>query len=150
MNTRLDALRSEIRERGGALDEGFVATVKAYMKKASDDGLDGMVDVLRTLLQVFAAEKLRSLAVTGQSEPGIESTIAAALDSTPEEWDEALRSQVTGDEAACSATDLVNMLQDKMGEVVLGMPAGSAVQNVLAEYLNELIGSARKIAAEDI
>ena len=46
--------------------------------------------------------------------------------------------------------EIVALLQDKMGEVVLGMPAGSAVQNVLAEYLNELIGVARTIAADEV
>ena len=52
--------------------------------------------------------------------------------------------------AGCGPDELVGLLQDKMGEVVLRMPAGSAVQSVLAEYLNELIGCARTIAAEDV
>ena len=33
-------------------------------------------------------------------------------------------------------------------QVVLSMPAGSAVQSVVAEYLNELLSRARAIAAE--
>jgi hypothetical protein len=41
------------------------------------------------------------------------------------------------------------VLQDKMGEIVLGMPAGSPVQTVLAEYLSELLSRARAIAAEE-
>ena len=35
-----------------------------------------------------------------------------------------------------------------MGEVVLGMPAGSVVQGVIAEYLSELLNRARTRAAE--
>jgi len=149
---RLDALRTAIRERSNSLDEGFVGTVKAYMKKASDDGLEGMVDVLRALLQVFAAERLRALAggEIGTSSSGAQAAIVAALDASPEDWDTVLRAQVISDSASCGPDELVGLLQDKMGEVVLQMPAGSAVQSVLAEYLNELIGCARTIAAEDV
>ena len=46
---QLAACRSAVREQLPQLDEGFVGTVKAYMKKASDDGLESMVDVLRVL-----------------------------------------------------------------------------------------------------
>lgn len=78
---RINVLRTSIRERISSLDEGFVGTVKAYMRKASDDGLEGMVDVLRILLQVFAAERLRALVavqLVGGDAP--QSAIAAALD----------------------------------------------------------------------
>lgn len=77
---RLDALRSALRARETPLDEGFVATVKAYMKKASDDGLEGMVDVLRVLLQVFAAERLRVLAGGAGQLAGAQTSIVAALE----------------------------------------------------------------------
>ena len=146
---RLGALRESLRERGGALDEGFVATVKAYMRKASDDGLDGMVDILRVLLQAYAAERLRSLAGSQPAEEGDEAAraaVVAAFEASPAEWDQVLRAQ----SSECGAEAVVQLLQDKMGEVVLSMPAGSAVQTVLAEYLNELMGAARAIAAEDV
>lgn len=35
---RAEAVRAAIRERGAALDDGFVATLKAYMAKADSDG----------------------------------------------------------------------------------------------------------------
>ena len=60
-----------------------------------------------------------------------------------------LREQCTSEDAACTAVELADMLQDKMGEVVLGMPSGSQVQGILAEYLSELTTAARKIAAEE-
>lgn len=144
---QLAALRAELADRGGALEEGFVATVKAYMKKASDDGLDGMVDVMRVLLQAYAAERLRALAggKMGEGE-GAGSVVMAAFDARPEEWDGVLRAG----SSECGAAAVVELLQDQMGEVVLGLPAGSAVQTVLAEYLNELMGQARSIAAEDV
>jgi len=145
---QLEALRMAIRERLTTLDEGFVGTVKAYMRKASDDGLDGMVDVLRVLLQTFASERLSSL-VGGQLSGAPGEVLTAALNVTPEEWDGVIKSRVSGDSAECTAEDVLGVLQDKMGEVVLGMPAGSAVQTVLAEYLNELMGRARAIAEEE-
>lgn len=145
---RVAALRAALREQLGSLDEGFVATVKAYMRRATDDGLDGMVDVLRVLLQTFAAERLRALAGAQlEAAEGVQGALAAALDATPEEWDGVLRAQLAAD--ACGADELLGAMQDKMGEVVLGLPSGSAVQSVLAEYLNELIGVARAIAAEE-
>ena len=55
---------------------------------------------------------------------------------------------MSGESATCSAQELAGVLQDKLGEVVLSMPAGSTVQSVVAEYLNELIGRVRALAAE--
>ncbi len=79
---RLDVLRTSVRDRLATLDEGFVATVKAYMQKASDDGLDGMVDVLRVLLQVFASERLRALSSNQLAEGGAAgATLAAVLEA---------------------------------------------------------------------
>ena len=59
-----------------------------------------------------------------------------------------LRQQLTAEDAAASPAMVLGALQDKMGEVVLGMPSGSRVQGVLAEMLNELITRTRTIEAE--
>jgi len=147
---RLDTLRTSMRGRVAMLDGGFVGTVKAYMQKASDDGLDGVVDVLRVLLQVFASERLRSLTTSQLAAGGAAgATLAALLEASPDQWDDVLKVRVSGEKAECSAQDVLNVLQDKMGEIVLGMPAGSPVQTVLAEYLSELLSRARAIAAEE-
>ena len=72
-----------------------MATVKAYMRKATDDGLEGMVDVLRVLLQTFAAERLRSLAGAQlDAADGVQGALSAALDASPEQWDGVLRAQL--------------------------------------------------------
>ena len=148
---QVDACRAAIVANLAQLDEGFVGTVKAYMRKASDDGLESMVDVLRVLLQLFAAERLRSLAAGGSvgASSGVQTVLNAVLDARAEQWDSVLAAQCTSEDAACSPSELVDTLQDKMGEVVLGMPAGSAVQSVIAEYLNELLGRARAAAAAE-
>ena len=54
----------------------------------------------------------------------------------------------TIEDASVGVTQFLGALQDKMGEVVLGMPSGSRVQGVLAEMLNELISKTRVIEAE--
>jgi len=140
-------LRSAMRTLLPALDEGFVGTVKAYMQKASEDGLEGMVEVLRTLLQTYASERLIALG-KNRLEPAVATTVGLMLEAPPDTWDEVMREQLLSADAACGADELVDALQDQMGEVVLGMPAGSAVQTVLAEYLNELLTRARSVSAE--
>lgn len=145
---QLEKCRGEMQRRGTGLDEGFVATVKAYMQKASEDGMESMVDVLRCLLQTFAAERLRGLLPTTGVSEGVQLTLTELLSAPPEGWDGVLAARLQGEDPACSAEEIVELLQDKMGEVVLGMPAGSAVQSVIAEYLNELLGRVRALAAE--
>jgi len=145
---RVAALRTEIRGQLTSLDEGFVGTVKAYMQKASDDGLNGMVEVLRELLQAYAAERLAAL-VVGKFDGSVGAAVRAVIEAPPTEWDATVRTLLASEDAAVGADELMACLQDQMGEVVLGMPAGSAVQTVLAEYLNEMITRARIVAAED-
>jgi len=141
------ALRSAMRTLLPALDEGFVGTVKAYMQKASEDNLEGMVEVLRTLLQTYASERLIALG-KGRLEPNVATVVGRMLEAAPDTWDEVMREQLLSADAACGPDELVDALQDQMGEVVLGMPAGSAVQTVLAEYLNELLSRARSVSAD--
>jgi len=145
-----EALRAAIRERGESLDDGFVGTVKAYMGKADGDGMVEVVDVLRELLQVFAAERLLALVQVSiaKDAPAIGDALRTVLESNPSGWDAALRASLIEEGAECGAEEFLGALQDKMGEVVLGMPSGSALQAVLAEYLSELLGRARAVIAE--
>ena len=136
------------KERLNALDDGFVATLKAYMKKAAEDNLDGLLAVLRQVLQVYAAERLILLVKTSSLEPEVERVLLSALSTGPEEWDSVLREQVASEDASCSTSQLQGALQDKMGEVVLGMPSGSPAQSVLAEFVSELINKVNALEAE--
>lgn len=145
---RIGDLRALMREQVGLLDEGFVGTVKAYMKKADNDGLDGLVEVLRLVLQTFAAEKLITLLPQSSEDPGITQLLTQTLEAPPSEWEAVLRTALTSEEPPCSADQLQQALQDKMGEIVLGLPSGSTVQTVLAEFLNELIQRCRTVAGE--
>lgn len=148
--TRVDALRAEMRKELSSLGEGFVVTIKAYMKQANDDGLEGMVAVLRQLLQVFASEKLLALVEGRKLDPSLGAALRAVLLASPAQWEAVMQEQLKGggggvciDPPSCEA--FLNMLQLQMSEVVLTMPQGT-LQQVLAEFLNQLLVSSRSVA----
>jgi hypothetical protein len=49
------SLRQAAKERLKVMDEAFLSTVNAWMRKSQDDGLSGMVSILQTVLQHWAA-----------------------------------------------------------------------------------------------
>ncbi|CAM9261394.1 unnamed protein product [Phaeothamnion confervicola] len=55
---RLAALRQSISIHSRSLDEGFLATVQAWMKKSEGDGMEGMVVILQKVLQLYAAQSI--------------------------------------------------------------------------------------------
>ena len=152
------------------------------MKKADGDGQQGLTELLRELLQIYATERMLSMLEGGNpvaaevlhplacdstplsmpqplrrrtplannppEPPQVVGVLRETLQSPPAEWEAALRAQLTDDGAAATPDMVLGALQDKMGEVVLGMPSGSRVQGVLAEMLNELISKTRIIEAE--
>ena len=70
------------------------------------------------------------------------------LRAEPAEWDELLRKNLLAEDSESGFDEFQSVLQDKIGEVVLSMPAGSTMQALLAEYLNELLSRARSLAAD--
>jgi hypothetical protein len=106
--------------------------------------MDGLLEMLRELLQLYAAEKLLSLiAPRLEAGSGLSAGLRAVLGASPREWDAVLRATISGDDPVCGPVELQSALQDQMGEIVLSMPAGSALQALLAEYLNELLDRTR-------
>ena len=105
--------------------------------------------MLREVLQLFAAARLLALVEPRLEDgSGLAAALRAVLAAKPDEWEETLRGQVATAEPVCGPLELQSALQDQMGEVVLGMPSGSALQALLAEYLNELLERTRVIVAE--
>merc|ERR1712087_678827 len=53
---RVEAMRVVITKEldPSDLDEGFLATVDAWMNKSMQDGMDGMVTILQKVLQIYA------------------------------------------------------------------------------------------------
>jgi len=146
---RAGAVREQVQAKLGGLDDGFVGTIEAYMKKADGDGQQGLTELLRELLQIYATERMLSMLEGGNPVVAeVVGVLRETLQAPPAEWEAVLRTQLTGDGAAATPDMVLGALQDKMGEVVLGMPSGSRVQGVLAEMLNELISKTRIIEAE--
>lgn len=148
---RVDKIRTEMRPQLSGLGEGFVVTLKAYMKQAHDDGLVGMVEVLRQLLQVFASEKLLALGEGRVQDASLATALRAVLLARPSQWEAVMMGHLEGggggvcvDPPSCDA--FLNVLQAQMSEVVIQMPQGT-LQQVLAEFLNELLKASRSVSA---
>jgi len=140
------ALRGAMREASeaapGALDESFLSTVNAYMKKCEEDGIAGMVTMLQAVLQTYASIVL-AVQVEVDTEAEAESA-AALLDkllaSNPAGWAALAKHELAKPDSPCgSAEDLLNEVQARIESVVLGAGAGTYAQRVQAEFLRELM-----------
>lgn len=145
------SLRSSVLSNLGSLDESFIATVNAWVRKSQDDGLEGMVDILRGVLQQFASVSLmEDKSVTPYTQV---STPPRALDrllaTPPDMWDSAIAEILGG--FVCTKEVLELEVQSRIESVVLDFPAGSYAQKVTAEYMKELrdrISNQGKVAVE--
>ena len=157
------------------LDEPFLNTLDAYVKKSSEDGLDGMVVILQKLMQLYAGVALKkrggeliervgaavaesevgASTQVGEGEKGSEESAAAKLlgdlfDADADcDWDAMLSTSVSeaGKGGTVPSTDLVKELQKVVEGVVLGMPNGGMEQRICAEYCRELASRVEKIGA---
>lgn len=123
-----------------AVNEPVLSNAYAWMRKASDDGLDGMVTVIQRVLQLYAGKELSSppQSAKTKADPAAEAVLQKVMATTEEAWDALLHAAAK--DAAGGATQLavVTALQQRMEGVVLGLPNGSYAQRVQAEYLKEL------------
>jgi energy-converting hydrogenase A subunit M len=130
---RLAEMRAEVRKNADSLDEGVISTIFAYMKKANEDGLDGMVLIFQKVLQLYASEELLA------SKPGdkvLEELLAADSDA----WDGILARAMGGE---TDKDTLLGSVQRSVEKVVLQKASGSYGQRVQAEFLRELMGRIR-------
>jgi hypothetical protein len=144
-----DALRDAVHARAdaGALDEALLSNCFAWMKKAGEDGLDGMVVLLQKVLQLYAARALASAAAPpGAAGGAAEAALAALLGADEGAWGGELRARAAGGELSEPA--LMEALQRRMEGVVLGLPSGSYAQRVQAEFLKELEARAKAVFAD--
>ena len=125
------ALDAEAAPRGALDEEALLSNAFAWMRKAADDGQDGLVRLLQRVLQLYAA---RALAGCG---PGEEDEAARALaavaEAEEEEWEGRLQNV-----AGLSPAGFQAAIRRRMEGVVLGLPSGSYAQRVQAEYLKEV------------
>lgn len=128
---RLAAIRSVLDE--SPMDEAVLSNAFAWMRKASDDGMDGMVLVIQKVLQLWAG---RQLARPGAGDAQAEALLQRLLAAAEESWDGILSEAAVGQAGVESG--LAAALQQRMEGVVLGLPNGSYAQRVQAEYLKEV------------
>mmetsp|Transcript_28151 Transcript_28151/g.82732 ORF Transcript_28151/g.82732 Transcript_28151/m.82732 type:complete len:299 (-) Transcript_28151:326-1222(-) len=140
---KLAALRERVRQSLPQLDETFVATVRAFLKKCADDNLDGMVVVLQKVLQVFAAEVLVTM-TRGLRDDLREATHALLL-ADADRWGEVLSERMASGDV--SADEIAQVLREEVAQVVLELPSGSLTQSVVAEYLGEAIKRVDEVGA---
>ena len=103
--------------------EGVLGHAFGYMKKANEDGLDGMVALIQSVLQVWAAREVRA-------GTGADSALARVADAKPEAWADLLGEDERG--------GFEKELRGAMEAAVLERANGSFQQRVLAEYLKEM------------
>lgn len=132
---RLAAMRARVRAELGSLDEAFVTTLRAFLKKCADDSLGEMVAVLQKVLQVYASERL--LAMTRGLRDDLREPVHAFLLADADGWDALLAAQLAS--GAISAEALSQILKEEVAQVVLELPSGSLTQTVIAEFLGEAI-----------
>ena len=119
-----------------SLDEGFLSTVDAWMNKSHLDGMDLMVQILQTLLQMYAGTQISRAraAQEGTGKPESE-LFDRLLKMDTDAWEAEIRK--SADEV--SPDSLKSEVQRTMESVVLGLESGSTAQQVQAEYLRELV-----------
>eukprot|EP00854_Cymbomonas_tetramitiformis_P003637 gene3637-4574_t len=129
---KTDAMKKVMELRGDLVDESVIANAYAWIRKSSEDSLDGMVTILQTVLQLYAARTLSSSKFASADADGAVGEVNALLGADVDKWDTVLADVVTN---GCGEKAFMEELQKRMENVVLGMANGSYSQRVLAEYL---------------
>ena len=154
---RVEAMRAVMDANAAAIDEALLSNAFAWMRKASDDTLDGMVVILQKVLQLYAAraltlgqqiedEKKGSTPTSALSLTPAEAAVMELLQSDESKWALMIRKKAQSGEI--SEIALLEAMQRKMESVVLGLSSGSYAQRVQAEYLKELESRAKEVFAD--
>jgi len=158
---RVDAMRKEVEGLDFEdLNEGFLSTVDAWMNKAHQDGMDGMVTIMQTALQIYAGTVISQArirlqanvgaAVSGEDQAAADEAAAKSVSSPAsalfekllsvdtDAWDVEIR-EGTKEGSEVTKDSLINEVQKTMESVILGLENGSMAQRVQAEFLRELV-----------
>lgn len=140
-DSKMESMRLVMDSRADQLDEALLSSCFAFMKKASDDNLDGMVLILQTVLQLYASRELASSVSENPTEA--EQQLIAILSARESKWENLIKEKAeSGD---ISEESFMEALQKKMESIVLSLSSGSYAQRVQAEYLKELETRAKGI-----
>ncbi|EKX32871.1 hypothetical protein GUITHDRAFT_120938 [Guillardia theta CCMP2712] len=139
---KINTMRKKVSEKKQNLgDEGVLATVFAYMKKASEDRLDGMVVICQKLLQMWAAEELLAAGTSDE-------VLGRILRADADQWGSLLEEVLKGEAPQTDKDTLSASVQSCVEKVVLQKASGSYGQRVQAEFLRELMSKIREVSAE--
>ncbi|CAL8466153.1 g5689 [Coccomyxa elongata] len=133
---KVAAMRAALDARAEHLNEALLSNAFAWMRKASEDGLDGMVALLQKVLQLYAGRTLTRAGTLSDGDPA-EAAVERLIAAEEEDWDSLLRQQ---EAQQVGETAMLAALRKKMEVLVLSLPSGSYAQRVQAEYLKELEG----------
>jgi hypothetical protein len=122
------------------VDEAVLSNAYAWMRKASDDGLDGMVVIVQRVLQLWAGRELAKPGAGASPDPTAEALLQQLLAAPEEDWAALLAAAKA---AGTSETGFTRVLQQRMEAVVLGVANGSYAQRVQAEFLKEIEARAK-------
>jgi hypothetical protein len=139
-SARVQAMRALIQKNLESIDDGLLSTAFAYMKKAGDDGLEGMVIILQKMLQLWAACDLVS---AGE----VNAIVERLMQAESESWDRIIAEATTGPSPETDKEALVAAVQSSVERVVLQKASGSPAQRVQAEFLRELMARIRAAPA---
>jgi flagellar biosynthesis regulator FlaF len=128
---RVAAMKEVMMANYDAVDEALLSSCFAWMKKASDDKLDGMVYILQTVLQLYASIELTEK--VGESTSDV---LAEVLKAPEGQWEGIIREMNAS--GRLSEEYFLEEVQKKMETIVLGRSSGSYDQRILAEFLSEL------------
>lgn len=140
------------------VDEPLLSALNSVAKTAKDDGLDGVVVILQTVLQMYAAQALvfdpeQIASDVGAETPEIHPDYVSALDcysqvleANPDSWDLLLTAAMAND---VTKGALLNIVQAQIERVLAQQVNGSWKQRVLAEFLTELVKRIEACAPED-
>lgn len=137
---KVEAMRLALEERAGKVDEALLSNAFAWMRKASDENLDGMVSLLQKVLQLYAA---RELSRGPGGDGATEQLLVQVLGADEAAWDGLIRGAAA--QGGVSESSFMEALQRRMEATVLGLTSGSYAQRVQAEYLKEVEAQAKAV-----
>lgn len=141
----IDRMKAAMDVHSDALDEALLSNCFAWMRKASDDNLDGMVVILQKVLQLYSSRQLCESPAGGTASP-VDSILKDLIAADESKWSSMIREKAQSGEI--SEIALMESIQRKMEGVVLGLASGSYAQRVQAEYLKELESRAKSVFAD--
>ena len=146
---RLKAMREALEKlEESELDEGFLSTVDSYINKAHLDGMDLMVQILQTILQMYAGTQIyrarsKQKASNSSSKSQESEVLDRLLRMNTDDWEMEIKKSAKDGEISTDA--LKSEAQRSMENIVLGLENGSIAQQVQAEFLRELVARIERV-----